>query len=164
METRGRITCECCGTTKNWRKLTLNKSLVSIMIKIYKWCRETGRHEFERKEIKHLLTSETESATFEDLIHFGGIMYRPEGKGRGFWGMNTGRAADFISGVNPVNTVTWIHPFDSSQNTHEDAKLVSEVAAGLTGPDGTPILEYGNPNQPIFGNQQWIRESKKRTK
>lgn len=70
--------------------------MISSLVKVLKQANATGVHEFKRKEIDLLLNKGTEYATFGDWIHFGGIFYKP--KGRGYWGLNIERAKAFLSG------------------------------------------------------------------
>lgn len=96
--------CKECGHIVENRVLRLNQTLVTALYRVWKWCGEKGVHEFDRKEVRHLFTTETMVATFGDLQYFGGILYRPDGKGRGYWGINMERAAKFFSDAYAVNS------------------------------------------------------------
>lgn len=92
--------CPTCGHIVENRVLHLNKTLVKALYRVWRWCEEKNRFEFERKEIAHLLLpSETMVASFGDLMYFGGLLYRPEhNKRRGHWAINRERAELFFSG------------------------------------------------------------------
>jgi hypothetical protein len=93
--------CPVCGANIKDRTVSLYKGLIDALYKIYCWCGEKRRHEFETKEIKHMLGM-NEYARFGDLIRFGGIVYKPEGENKthekAHFGINMGRARDFFKG------------------------------------------------------------------
>lgn len=162
MDVRGKVSCPHCGTVRNWRKLKLTKTHLEALRRVYRWCGEHVRHEFSRKDIKHLLDTDTMIATFGDLVHFGGILYRPEGKQRGHWGMNMRRASAFLRNIDPVRAVVWMHPFDHSQNTHEEPRLASQISGTDYTRDGEVIIDYGAPSsRPVFGDPAWIAQKQK---
>lgn len=99
-------TCEKCGhkhcTDK--RQISLYDEMVFTLARIYKWCVEHGRHEFQRKEIKHLLKSENDTANFGDWVYFGGLAYKVPKNGvtHGNWGLNLERCEKFFSGGSTI--------------------------------------------------------------
>jgi hypothetical protein len=93
--------CPICNGNIADRKVALFQELILALYKIYCWCGEKRRHEFETKEIKHML-SKNDYARFGDLVRFGGIVYKPKGednKSRKAWfGINMARAKEFFHG------------------------------------------------------------------
>jgi len=97
--------CPTCGHNIKDRKVTLYKELISALYEIYKWCGEKEVHEFETKDIKHLL-SKNNYARFGDLVRFGGVVYKPKdehGKSRkALFGLNMKRAKEFFAGKRDI--------------------------------------------------------------
>src|SRR3990167_7560009 len=89
--------CPICGSNMRDRQVTVYAELIKKMYDVYRWLGKEQKHEFDMKEIKHLL-GKNEYANFGDLVRFGGIMYRPKGEdGRrkiGRYGMNMQRARE----------------------------------------------------------------------
>lgn len=119
------IKCPSCGQSVNKRKISLIKDMVTSLRKVYIWCAEHRRHEFRRREIKHLLLTENESAHFGDWVYFGGILYKPD-KGRGYWGMNMERAKAFLDGKSAINTVCIKDPLTQTHELSEE-KFISQI-------------------------------------
>ncbi len=92
------------------RQIRLYMGLIKALNAVYKWCLEKNRHEFERKEIKHLFINENDSARFGDLILFGGLVYRPEDKGKKYYGLNMARCAEFFAGNYKIPKHLWKNP------------------------------------------------------
>lgn len=89
--------CPHCGQIMNEREMTLSKSMVKALARVFIFAREQGKNEFSRKEIEHCFRTLTDKATFGDWIYFsGGLVYKP--KGRGTWGINVERTAAFLKG------------------------------------------------------------------
>lgn len=110
MPTVNKITCTCqCGHvhTISERQVPLLAEMVNSLIRVYKWAKMKEKHEFKRKEIKHLFNTETESAHFGDLVYFGGIMYKEK---RGYWGINFSRMESFMAGEYEVPVEVWKNP------------------------------------------------------
>lgn len=118
-----KVPCPTCGRAMNRYKITLKRHMVVSMRKVYMWCGEKRVHEFQRKDIRHLLVSENETAHFGDLVYFGGILYK---KRRGFWGMNMKRARAFLHGESQINTSAWKDPFTKKVEL-SDPRFISEV-------------------------------------
>lgn len=97
MGTINKKTCPCCGQTINNREVTLYSGMVKALLRVYYWCKQNGRHEFTRKEIKVLFKGvDNEIARWGDWILFGnGMVYRPENR-RGSWGLNLDLVREFI--------------------------------------------------------------------
>lgn len=99
--------CTCkCGHKHciDLREIALFSGMVLSLAKIYKWCVEKERHEFQRKEINHLLTDGNKSARFGDWIYFGGLVYRPKPTKKGTWGINLQRCEKFFSKASVIPT------------------------------------------------------------
>lgn len=144
MKTSHKQSCPTCGQSVNRRKIPLTKEMVRVMVAIHQWCEENGKHEFSRKEIKHLFLTDVEIATFGNWVYFGGILYWPDEakhtKGR--WGMNMQRAREFIRGEKPINSIAWKDPLTKTIELGEpkfihQIKGVEEYMSG-----GVFIPEY----------------------
>lgn len=91
--------CPFCDSCIKDRKVTIYKELIAALYKVYKWCGQHRKHDFEMKEIRHLL-GRNEYARFGDLVRFGGLIYKPKmyGKSRKAWyGLNMARAKEFFN-------------------------------------------------------------------
>lgn len=86
------------------REIALFSGMVISLAKIYKWCVEKNKHEFQRKEINQLITDGNKSARFGDWIYFGGLVYKTKIKLRGTWGLNMERCEKFFSGQSVIAT------------------------------------------------------------
>ncbi len=96
--------CPFCNSCIEDRKIAVYKGLIDSLYKIYEWCGKNQKHEFETKEIRHLL-GRNEYARFGDLVRFGGIIYKPkeDGKSRkAFFGINMERAKEFFEGKRTI--------------------------------------------------------------
>lgn len=92
--------CPVCHSNIKDRKITIFKSLIDSLYKIYCWCGEKRIHEFEMKDVRHFLDHSGYSC-FNNLVRFGGIVYRPDLDGApnaGKYGINMGRARAFFKG------------------------------------------------------------------
>lgn len=99
--------CVCkCGHRHciDKREIVLYDEMVFTLARIYKWCVEKEKHEFQRKEIKHLMNSENDTARFGDWVYFGGLAYKVPKNGitHGNWGLNFKRCQDFFSGQTTI--------------------------------------------------------------
>lgn len=117
-------TCGCGHThTVSERQIPLTMEMVQAMVRVAKWAEERGIYEFKRKEFKHLMRSETETATFGNLVYFGGIFYK---NGRGNWGINIPRYHDFIAGRTTVPLEVWKNPITGAI-THGEEVHIKDV-------------------------------------
>lgn len=97
MQSVNREICPHCGQTINYHEVALVKTMVQALFRIYIIAKQSGKHEFKRKEIAQVLRSETETARWGDWILFGaGMIYKPTGKGS--WGLNMERVNEFLTG------------------------------------------------------------------
>jgi len=90
--------CPYCNASIKDRKVALYKGLIDSLYKVYCWCGEHRKHEFETKEIRHLL-GRNEYARFGDLVRFGGLVYKPKIAGeseKALFGINMARAKEFF--------------------------------------------------------------------
>jgi len=98
-------TCPVCYSNIKDRKIALYAELIDALYEVYKWCGQFKRHEFETKEIKHLL-GKNEYARFGDLVRFGGIVYKPRNADdktrKGWFGINMQRAKEFFAGEREI--------------------------------------------------------------
>lgn len=96
--------CEKCGHNHivDKREIALFRGMVLSLAHVYKWLKENKRHEFQRKEINHLLTDGNKSARFGDWVYFGGLAYKGEKKGD--WGLNMDRCEKFFCGHSMIPT------------------------------------------------------------
>lgn len=138
MRTEGKQTCPCCGQSVNKREIALYSGMVGILADVFKWCKQTGTHEFKRKDIAHLLTNDSKRARFSDWILFGGLVYRPEGESKGGrYGMNMERTLDFLSGKLAIPTVILKDPLTGTLEMTE-RKTIHEI------PNLTEFLDENN--------------------
>lgn len=95
--------CPMCDRKIADREESIYAELISDLYKVYQWCGEHRRHEFEMKDIRHLL-SKVNYARFGNLDHYGGIVYKPAGStGRdGHFGINMARAKEFFAGERDI--------------------------------------------------------------
>lgn len=94
--------CPCCNQPIGEVKTSFNmQTAVSTLYALVKWCSEKEKHEFEMKEVKHLL-DHTQYANLNHLTKFGGIVYRPinpkteKPYTQGHYGINLTRAWEFL--------------------------------------------------------------------
>src|SRR3990167_6152427 len=99
--------CPCCGQSINKRQIGLFKGMAEALWNVYCWCVERNRHEFERKEIKHLFRNENITARFGDWVFFGGLVYK---NGKGFYGLNMERCKEFFQGRLAIPTIVTKDP------------------------------------------------------
>ena len=138
--TREKQSCPCCGQSVNKRLIRVDSSMVQSLKSIYTWAKETGRHEFKRKEIAHLFKTDSEVGHFGDWVHFGGIFYK---KQKGSWGIHLERAYSFLKGEAEITLEVY---YDPLAKTYEVAKTgkVRDVRhiLSLIAPDGSYIVDY----------------------
>ena len=101
LEERNKI-CRCpvCNSKISDRIISLYSGLINTLYKVYCWCGEKRRHEFENKDVQHFF-NKNDYARFGDLIRFGGLVYKPEKK-KGSYGINMSRAKEFFEGKRKI--------------------------------------------------------------
>ena len=92
--------CELCGQNIKDRTVVIYQGLIDALYKVYKYCGKEQVHEFEMKDIRHLL-GRNEYARFGDLVRFGGLVYRPESR-KGLFGLNMARTKEFFYGLRKI--------------------------------------------------------------
>lgn len=96
--------CPYCNGSIKDRKVALYKGLIDSLYKVYCWCGQNRRHEFETKEIRQFL-GRNEYARFGDLVRMGGIVYKPKVDGKSekaLFGINMARAKEFFKGERDI--------------------------------------------------------------
>jgi len=78
--------------------------MIKALVLVLKWCEENDRNEFRRRDINHLLKTQSHVTRFADWVLFGGLVYRPAGKEKSWYGLNVGRARDFLAGKTEIPT------------------------------------------------------------
>lgn len=125
--------CEHCGQKiRKPIEHRVTTNLVSRLLAIYKFCLEKQRHEFKREEFNHLFgKGESSFANFGYWKWFGaGLVYTPEGRGKGYWGFNLQRIAEFFAGKRQVYAVAW-KEYDPNEGAevmkYKDLIFIKEV-------------------------------------
>lgn len=141
MSTIGREVCPHCGQTINKRKIVLYRGMVVALGEIYKWCREKNRHEFTRKEIKHVLKTDGQIARFGDWVMFGGLLYKG---GKAQWGMNMERTQEFLRCKLAIPSVVVKDPITGEVVDRQDYRKINQIKGllELLDADGAYIAEY----------------------
>ena len=106
--------CPLCDSNVKDLKRALYKELINTLYEVYKWCGQHRRHEFEMKDVKHLI-SKTNYTRFGNLHRFGGIVYRPkdpktEQTKKGLFGINMKRAKAFFNGEYEIPVQIILNP------------------------------------------------------
>lgn len=119
METkRDMCICPNCGVGHNKaeRQIALYRGMAIALWKVYLLCKDTGVHEFSRKDVKHLFVSENETARFGDWVMFGGLVYKLK-KGR--YGLNMERCEKFFNNTYSIPTILWKNPITGEVRKEE---------------------------------------------
>lgn len=90
--------CPCCNANIEDRTIALYSGLIKALYDVCKWCQEKQVHEFEMRDIRHLL-QKNEYTRFGDLVRFGGIVYK---KGKASYGIHMERARAFFKGESEI--------------------------------------------------------------
>lgn len=96
--------CPFCERRIADREESLYRELIVDLAKVYRWCGEHKRHEFEMSDIRHLL-SKVNYTRFGNLDHYGGIVYKPDKTGpknKGDFGIHMARAKEFFEGTRDI--------------------------------------------------------------
>lgn len=117
--------CPTCGQSVNEREIALFSSMVQTLIRVWYWCKENRVHEFQRKDIKHIFNGdENVIAHWGDWVFFGGLVYKPAGKGT--WGLNMERCSNFISGKLAIPTKAYKNPLEKTVR-YSDERYINEI-------------------------------------
>ena len=101
-------TCPTCGQSVNKRQIPFYTGMVKALLNVYVWCIQKDRHEFSKKEVKHLM-SDVSSAVVAYWRWFGGLVYNPDGS-KGHYGINMTRCESFFNGVLEIPIEVWTDP------------------------------------------------------
>lgn len=145
--TNGQIeTCEHCGSIVSEREIVLDRTMVSAMWKVFKWCKEKGIHEFHTRDVIHLF-SKTQYARFGDTIYFGGIVYK---HAKAHYGMNMERAQEFFKNHYSVPRSVWKNPVTQAIR-HTEPIVMSQVPKlqKLLNEDGYYVTNYRSSTPPV---------------
>lgn len=96
--------CPHCGQKlkPEQRAVRMSTTLVSALMKVYKWCVENGVHEFKMNKLRHLL-SHNEYANMNNWPMFGGLVYKNDN----IYGLNFDRIEEFKEGKRLVPEKIW---------------------------------------------------------
>ena len=124
MKTKER--CPHCGSIIEERKISLFSGIVYTLKKVFQWARVNNQIEFQRKEVKFLIETDNEIARFGDWIMFGGLVYRPSGKGKGWYGLNMERIEQFFAGKYEIPMTIWKNPM-TNELKKEDYVTIDKI-------------------------------------
>lgn len=119
METkRDMCVCPTCGVghNKSERQIGLYRGMAVALWSVFRWCKAKGVYEFDRKSIKHLFSSENETARFGDWVMFGGLVYK---RGKGKYGLNMERCEEFFKDQYKIPTIIWKNPANGELRKEE---------------------------------------------
>ena len=106
------------------REIALFDGMGEALARVYKWCKEKGKNEFQRKEIEHLLLDGNQKARFGDWVFFGGLAYKGDKKGD--WGINMNRCEKFFANQKAIATRVLKDPM-TKQMEKLDYELSKEI-------------------------------------
>lgn len=134
--------CPTCGRITSDREIALYRGLVEALWRVFKYCELKGVHEFNRRDIKHLLRNENDTARFGDLALFG-LVYK-NGKGR--YGLPVARLEDFFAGRYQVPTKLW-KSSQTGELRKEDYRTIGQIPTilALLNEDREYVARYQNP-------------------
>ena len=102
-------TCPTCGQSVNERSISLFDGMVETLWNVFQWCERKQVHEFVKKDVKHLITSDVVSANFAYWRWFGGLAYNPDDV-QGHYGLNMERCREFFANRLKIPTRLWKNP------------------------------------------------------
>lgn len=135
--------CPTCGQNISEREIGLYAGMANALWRVFKWCEEKGVHTFERKDIKHLLLNENDSARFGDWVMFGGLVYK---EGKGHYGLNMERCTQFFDNEYEIPTRIFKNPI-TGELRKEERRTVKQIPSILSmlNEDKEYIVRYGKP-------------------
>lgn len=137
-------TCPTCGHSHRTdeREISLYKGMVRALWRVFLWCQREGKHEFQMKEVRDLITR-IEYARFGDWKKFGGLVYSPPGLAKGHYGLNLERCEAFFRGEYEVPIRVWKDPVTGNLRP-EDYTMVNKVPElwKMLNEDGDYIARY----------------------
>lgn len=129
MPSNNKQVCPCCGQSINKREISVYSGLLEALWRVFMWCEQKNRHEFDIKEVSHLLDKNS-YARFGDLILFGGLVYRPNNlfskKRKGLYGLNRARILAFFNGAEAIPTTLLKNPLDKTIEK-TDYRFISQI-------------------------------------
>lgn len=149
MANTNKQTCPTCGQSVNERQIALFSGMVEALYKVWDWCEKKGQFYFERKDIKHLFVDDNQIARFGDWIYFGGLVYKPEGKGS--YALDIERVRKFFGGSLEIPTSVWKNPI-THQLKAECLRYIYEIPhlGQFLDANQSYIFRYRNPEQRSF--------------
>lgn len=103
--------CPSCGQSVNPRKIKIFLELLLALREVWIWAYKNNVSNFTRKDIKQITQrNENVSANFGYLTWAGGLIYRPEPKRLGHYGINKRRCWEFFSGQLQIPTLLIKNP------------------------------------------------------
>ena len=116
--------CPTCGHIIDQREIALYRGLILALFRVWTYLLGENRgYRFTRKDIKHLLHSESETARFGDLVMFGGLVFK---EGKACYGLNMERCELFFTGKYALPIRVWKDPI-TGQITPEDYRFIHEI-------------------------------------
>lgn len=94
--------CPTCNQSIGTREIKMYTGLTKALWRVFCWAKAKDIDQFKRKDIKHLLLNENDTARFGDWVLFGGLVYKT---GKGKYGLNLSRCEDFFSGKLEIPTL-----------------------------------------------------------
>lgn len=113
--------CPTCGQSVNKRQIPFYIGMVTALWKVYVWCMEKQRHEFKKKEVKHLM-DDVVISVFAYWRWFGGLVYNPDGV-RGSYGLNMARCDQFFKGELEIPIEIWTNPLTKEIEVAKTGKI-----------------------------------------
>lgn len=140
-------TCPHCGSIVSERKIVLDRTMVSAMWRVFKWCKEKNVHEFYTRDVAHLF-SKTQYARFGDTIYFGGIVYK---HAKAHYGLNMERAEAFFRNQLAVSRSIWKNSVTKAITKPEELIVMSQIPKLMTlmNDDGEYIANYRSSTPPL---------------
>lgn len=127
--------------------------MVRALWNVFQYCKQTGRHEFTRKELDPLLEKGTQYANFGYWKWWSaGLVYTPtiDGKtGRGYWGFNVERIDQFFAGQYKVWSQVWVKGKGKTRDYKTEAPVTIDEIEGISKfiYDDEYVVQYRKPVQ-----------------
>jgi hypothetical protein len=139
--------CPTCGQSVNIRQIPFYTGMVEALWGVYRWCKEEGRNEFEKKEIKHLI-SDIESSVFAYWRWWPeGLVYSPDNI-KGHYGLDLQKCHEFFSGRLKLPMEIWTNPL-TKELTYKNYQTIEGVPhlGNFLDENKNYISQYGEPVQ-----------------
>lgn len=123
--------CPFCNGHIEDRIESIYAELLTALYKVMRWCEEHGRHEFQTKDIRHLL-GQINYTRFGNLVHYGGVVYPIKDESgkrkRGYFGLNIERAREVFANKRPFPMAKKIDMI-TGECIEETCVLVKDIPA-----------------------------------